>query len=62
MSQKVLKKKDLTPLKLREVSSPGGVSSEINRLKRQITALLQKLDLDSGVFDTDYEDTINSQE
>ena len=56
-AQKVLKKKgDLKPLKLRNVSSPGSVSAELSRMKRQIAKIAEMLDEDAGTIGTDYSD------
>lgn len=60
-----LKKKNLKAKNLREISSPGKLTNllvSLSRLERQLDVLLQKMDLDAGISDTDYEATIEAVE
>jgi len=58
-----LKRKNLKPEKLRDVSSPGQITDmlvNVRQLQNQLEALLQKMDSDTGIADTDYEATIEA--
>lgn len=60
-----MKKRNLKAAKLKKVSSPGVLASEVDRVRRleaKLDALLTKMDADTGIADTDYKSTVDAVE